>query len=60
MSSESEVSKWKYSHCLKNEKNNFNKNDILSVLSKHDIDEAYNTISSWDNYYPTPLLSLNK
>ena len=60
MSAESEVSNWKYSHFLKNEKNNFSKNDILSVLPKHDIDEAYKIISRWDNYFPTPLISLNK
>ena len=41
-------------------KNNFSKNDILSVLPKHDIDEAYKIISRWDNYSPTPLISLNK
>ena len=33
---------------------------FLSVLPKHDIDEAYKTISRWDNYSPTPLISLNK
>ena len=60
MSVESEVSNWKYSHFLKNEKNNFSKNDILSVLPKHDIDEAYKIISRWNNYSPTPLISLNK
>ncbi len=60
MSDESEVSNWKYSHFLKNDKNNFSKNDILSVLPKHDIDEAYKIISRWDNYSPTPLISLNK
>ena len=60
MSTESEVSNWKYSHFLINEKNNFNKIDILNVLSKNDIDEAYNIISKWDNYSPTPLISLNK
>jgi len=60
MSAESEVSNWKYSHFLINEKNNFNRNDILNVLSKNDIDEAYNIISRWDNYSPTPLISLNK
>ena len=60
MSAELEVSNWKYSHFLKNEKDNFSKNDILNVLSKHEIDEAYNTISRWDNYSPTPLISLNK
>jgi len=60
MSVESEVSSWKYSRFLKNEKNNFTKNDILNVLSKNDIDEAYNIISKWNNYSPTPLISLNK
>ena len=60
MSTESEVSNWKYSHFLKNEKNNFSKSDILNVLTKREIDEAYNTISRWDNYSPTPLISLNK
>ena len=60
MSNQSEVSNWKYSHFLKNERSNFNKNDILSILPKQDIDLAYNTISKWDNYLPTPLISLNK
>ena len=60
MSTESEVSNWKYSHFLKNEKNNFNKNDILSVLPKQDMDDAYKIISKWDDYSPTPLIYLNK
>ena len=60
MSIESEVLKWKYSQFLKNEKNNFNKNNILSVLPKHEIDEAYKVISKWNNYSPTPLISLKK
>ena len=60
MSFKSEVSNWKFSNFLTNKKNNFNKNDILSVLPKQDIDEAYKTISKWDNYSPTPLISLNK
>jgi len=60
MSAESEVSNWKYSQFLINKKSNFNKKDILNVLSKNDIDEAYNIISKWDNYSPTPLISLDK
>ena len=60
MSNDSEVSNWKYSYCVKNEKNNFNKENILNVLPKNDIDEAYKVISGWDNYSATPLLSLNK
>ena len=55
-----DVSEWKFSNFIKNENNNFNKNNILNVLSKTDIDEAYKTISEWNNYSPTPLLNLNK
>ncbi len=55
-----EVSNWKYSLFLENEKNNFNKDNILNILTKKDIDEACNTISTWNNYFYTPLISLNK
>ena len=60
MSEESEVLNWKYSRFFTNLKNNFSKDNILNVLPKNDIDEAYNIISRWDNYSPTPLISLNK
>ena len=60
MSEESEVLNWKYSRFFTNLKNNFSKDNILNVLPKNDIDEAYNIISGWDNYSPTPLISLNK
>jgi len=60
MSSTSEVSQWKYSNFLINKNNYFNKKEILKILSYEDIDEAYKTISSWNNYSPTPLISLNK
>ena len=60
MSSASEVSQWKYSNFLINKNNNFNKKEILKILSSEDIDEAYKTISNWNNYSPTPLISLNK
>jgi diaminopropionate ammonia-lyase len=60
MSEESEVLNWKYSRFFTNLKNNFSKDNILNVLPKNDIDEAYNVISRWDNYSPTPLISLNK
>jgi len=60
MSEESEVLNWKYSRFFTNLKNNFSKDNILNVLPKHDIDEAYKIISRWDNYSPTPLISLNK
>ena len=60
MSEESEVLNWKYSRFFTNLKNNFSKDNILNVLPKNDIDEAYKIISRWDNYSPTPLISLNK
>jgi len=60
MPSTSEVLKWKYSNFLINKNNNFNKKEILKILSSADIDEAYRTISSWNNYLSTPLISLNK
>ena len=60
MSDNLEVLNWKYSYFLKNNKYNFNKNKILSILSNYEIDEAYRTISKWHNYFPTPLILLNK
>ncbi len=60
MSDRSEVSTWKYSNFLQNKNNNFNKNDILNVLPAKEIDEAYKVISKWNNYFPTPLIYLNK
>ena len=60
MSTESEVLNWKYSSFLENKKNNFNKKNILNVLSEKDIDEAYKKISKWKDYSPTPLINLNK
>ena len=56
----SEVLQWKYRNFLINKNSNFNKNEILKILSSDDIDEAYKVISNWDNYSPTPLISLNK
>ena len=60
MSLNSEVLQWKYENFLVNKNNNFNKKEILKILSPENIDEAYNIISSWEGYLPTPLISLNK
>tara|TARA_B100000902_G_scaffold150833_1_gene147381 strand:+ start:3729 stop:4856 length:1128 start_codon:yes stop_codon:yes gene_type:complete len=51
---------WKYSSFLENKNFIFDKNKILNILSKKDIDEAYSSISNWKNYSPTPLIELNK
>ena len=60
MSLNSEVLQWKYERFLINKNNNFDKEKILEILSAEDIDVAYKTVSSWDNYLSTPLISLNK
>ena len=51
---------WKYSEFIDNKNYSFDKDKILKSISKSDIDDAYNTISKWEGYSPTPLLSLNK
>ena len=51
---------WSISSFLENKNYNFDKDQILSNLPGNLIDEAIESISSWDNYAPTPLLKLNK
>ncbi len=51
---------WKHSEFIENKNFSFNKNKILSLLSKKDIDDAYLSISSWKGYSPTPLIELDK
>ena len=50
----------KFSSFIKNKNYSFSREEILSVLNKETIDKAFNTVSSWENYEPTPLLNLNK
>ena len=51
---------WKYSEFIDNKDYSFDKNKILKSIPKNDIDDAYDIISKWEGYSPTPLLSLNK
>ena len=51
---------WKHSEFIENKNFSFDKNKILKLLSKKDIDNAYLSISNWKGYSPTPLLQLNK
>ena len=51
---------WKYSEFLDNKDYLFDKDQILKSISKNDIDDAYNSISKWEGYSPTPLIHLNK
>ena len=51
---------WKISNYLENKFYNFSRDNILEILSKNFIDEAYSKISKWPSYEATPLISLNK
>ena len=51
---------WRHTEFIENKNFSFDKNKILNSLSKKDIDEAYSSISNWNNYTPTPLIELNK
>ncbi len=51
---------WKYTEFTENKNYSFNKKEILNSLTSKEIDDAYNSISNWEGYSPTPLLSLNK
>ena len=51
---------WKHSEFIENKNFSFDKNKILNSLSIKNIDDAYLSISSWDGYYQTPLIELNK
>ena len=51
---------WKFSEFLDNKDYSFDKKNILVSLSEKEIDDAYLSISNWEGYIPTPLISLNK
>ena len=51
---------WSISSFLENENYKFNKKEILNNLPENFIEEAIQSISSWNTYIPTPLLKLNK
>ena len=51
---------WKFSEFLENKNYSFNNQQILNSLSEKEIDDAYFSISKWEGYSPTPLISLNK
>tara|TARA_Y100000590_G_scaffold35985_2_gene39093 strand:- start:1396 stop:2523 length:1128 start_codon:yes stop_codon:yes gene_type:complete len=51
---------WKYSNFIENKYFKFDRDQIFSILSKNEIDDAYKIISGWENYSSTPLENLNK
>ena len=52
--------KWKYSKFLSNKSYNFNRDYVLKYLPSKMLDDSYKTISKWEGYSSTPLLTLNK
>jgi diaminopropionate ammonia-lyase len=46
-------------HITNKNKNQDNYKNISNILPKLDIKKAYDVISSWPDYHPTPLINLN-
>ena len=51
---------WNYSSYLKNNNFNFNRSNILRIVTKEMIEDSIKVISNWNDYQPTPLIELNK
>ena len=51
---------WKLTEFVDNKKYLFDRDQILNSLTSKDIDDAFNSISKWEGYSPTPLVKLNK
>ncbi len=58
--STSEDLKWELTNYIDNKNYNFSREKILNICDESNVDDAYNTISKWKNYKPTPLVNLVK
>ena len=58
--STSEDLKWELTNYISNKNYNFNREKILNICDESNVDDAYNTISKWKDYKPTPLVNLIK
>ena len=58
--STSEDLKWELTNYINNKNYNFNREKILNICDESNVDDAYNTISKWKDYKPTPLVNLIK
>ncbi len=54
------ISNWKYSKFIKNNKYFFKRKYVLKIVSSKILKKAYKVVSSWKGYKPTPLISLTK
>ena len=48
---------WKLTEFVDNKKYSFDRDQILNSLTSKDIDDAFNSISKWEGYSPTPLVN---
>jgi len=51
---------WKLSNIISNKNYNFDRKKILNTCSEEYVEDAFNVISEWENYKPTPLIKLEK
>ena len=58
--STSEDLKWELTNYIDNKNYNFSREKILNICDESNVDDAYNTISKWKDYKPTPLVNLVK
>ena len=58
--SNTEVFGWKFSKFINNKNYDFKRDKILDVCGEDNVIDAYDLISSWENYKPTPLVKLGK
>ena len=58
--STSEDLKWELTNYIDNKNYNFSREKILNICDESNVDDAYNTISKWKDYKPTPLVNLIK
>ena len=58
--SQSEEYGWKLSNLISNSNYKFDRKEIINICGKENLVDALQVISNWENYIPTPLISLDE
>ena len=58
--SQSEEYGWKLSNIISNSNYKFDRKEIINICGKENLVDALQVISNWENYIPTPLISLDE
>ena len=58
--SQSEEYGWKLSNLISNSNYKFDREEIINICGKENLVDALKVISNWENYIPTPLISLDE